>query len=392
MKKLLFACLILVIGNSVKAQSYYNTDISLTATNTDNLFKNYSNVTDHFSSLKGTINLYRTDIEQLSFFTEYTNYGNNPDLSNLKYGGGITLLPLSDSSDFTLFLNLNYQGYSYKDALTTNSSDFSNENIDGMISLGYQINEKTNIRIGLNSTVTGYASSSVTDKNLRDIFAGINISLFGSNAFDLEGGYSHEKYDYLPEYMILGNNYLHYAVRATDAYSILEKSDLNSYYLSLRYSRPLGNKSGLSLTYSFREFTKTQDSSMIYGYSTGYLSPWIASYAGNSIQAKIKSYLIPFTILNFGFGYWNSSYLKTLESIESFDDFLQEYIPITNTANGQLRNDDKYQMYLSFSIPIVTSSGRLFEPSIRIDYTDNNSSIANYTFSDFTASISLNIK
>ncbi len=389
-KLLVLSCFVLFFGNLVHAQSYYNTDITVTATNTDNLFKNYSNVTDHFSSLKGTINLYRTDIEQLSFFAEYTNYGNNPNLSNIKYGGGITLLPLSDSSEFTLFLNLNYQGYSYKNALTTNSSDFSNENIDGMISLGYQVNEKTNVRIGLNSTLTGYASSSVTDKNLRDIFAGINISLFGSNAFDLEGGYSHEKYDYLPEYH--PDFGIHYGVQPRNAYSILEDADLNSFYLSFRYSRPLGNKSGLSLTYSFREFTKSKDSSMIYGYSTGYLSPWIATYAGNSIQAKIKSYLIPLTILNVGFGYWNSSYLKTLESVESFDPFLQEYVYRTNTANGQFRDDDKYQMYLSFSLPIVTSSGRLFEPSLKIDYTDNNSSIANYTFSDFTASISLNIK
>ncbi len=386
--KLLFACFILVIGNSIQAQSYYNTDFSITASNTDNLFKNYSNVTEHFTSLKGTINLYRTDIEQLSFFADYTNYGNNPNLSNIKYGGGITLLPLSDSSEFTLFLNLNYQGYSYKNALTTNSSDFSNENIDGMISLGYQVNEKTNVRIGLNSTLTGYASSSVTDKNLRDIFAGINISLFGSNAFDLEGGYSHEKYDYLPEYH--PDFGIHYGIQPRNAYSLLEKSDLNSFYLSLRYSRPLGNKSGLSLTYSFREFTDFKDSSMIYGFSTGYLSPWVASYEGNSVQVKIKTYLIPFTILNFGFGYWNSSYLKTLEL--GYYDFLGELLSRVNTEDGQLRDDDKYQMFLSFSIPIVTSSGRLFEPSLKIDYIDNNSSIANYTFSNFTASISLNIK
>lgn len=411
--KILLICIIILSVASIQAQSYYNTDFTYSESSTNNLFKNATKVKDKFSSYNATLNLYPIHFVQFNIFSEYNYYGknsnltdiintlseyngfdNNSDLTNFKYGGGFTLLPLSDSSAFSLFINMNYQEYSYKDALTTNSSEFSDKDVNGIFSLGYQLNEKTNIRSGFNYVLTGYASDSVTDKKSNEIFAGLNFSIFGSNAIDIEGGYTFEKYDYLPEYKVyenLGGLVSPYDISPGKGYSFLEEADLNSFYFSFRFSRPLGQKTGIALNYSFREFTDIKDSSIIYGYSTGYLSPAISSYEGNSIQAKIKTYLIPYTILNIGMGYWNSSYLKILETIEIINEF-NEFENMTNTKNAEVREDDKYRIFASLSVPIVTSSGRLFEPSITLDYTDNESSIGNYTYSDFTATFSLNIK
>jgi len=380
---ILLLCLCLLLTTSLFGQSFYTADVSVSGTNTTNLFKNSSDSSDTYVSTKATLNLFALSFAKVNLFSEYTKYNKTSNLSNLNYGFGVTCIPFNDSSKFSAYMNVNVKGYNYKDTLTTLSSDFSDKEIKATMSIGYLINEKTRIRTGLNSNLTGFASDSVANKQPLELFTGINFSLFGANAIDIEAGYTKQKYDFLPIYRPLLTFNLPYAIRPADnAYTMLKESDLNSYYLSLRLSRPLGQKTGLSLNYSFREFTKVKDSSTILGSSTGYLSPWTNSYSGNSIQAKIKTFLVPYSIVNIGAGYWNSSFLNTLETVNF----------VTVTSNAEFRYDDKYRVFLTISTPIVTSSGRLLEPSLSLDYTDNKSTNANYTYSDFTISLSFNVK
>ncbi len=405
MKKIIFLISILLfVTGSLFGQTFYNAEVTVRASSTDNLFKNSSDSSDNFASTKASLNLYPLHFSEINIFTEYTKYNKNNNLSNLNYGGGLTLMPLSDSSLFSIYMNMNYKGYRYKEdtltTSTTSSTEFSDKNINGVVALGYQLNETTSLRTGFNYSLVGYASDSdfVSDKSLNEIFTGLNLSLFGSNAIDFEAGYSFEKYDYLPEYDSVFNRT--YGIDRINAYNRLEESDLNSYYVSLRYSRPLGKKTGFSLSYSYRNFTESKDSALILGSSSGYLSPWVNSYDGNTTLAKFKTYLVPYTIISFGVGYWNSSYLKTLESVSIlnplydpyYDDPSAEFTTTVHTRNAQGRNDDKYRIFMTVSVPIVTSSGRLFEPSLNIDYTDNESTIANYTYSDFSIILSINIR
>ena len=389
--RIIVILLIITAAASVSAGSFYNAELNLNGGSTSNLYKNQDDSSDVYSTINGTLNLFPTSFVEFNLLTDYTIYKNNSSLSNLKYGGGFTVLPLKDSSKFTILLTTNYQGYSYKDALTTNSSEFTDKGINGIFSLGYEFYENFHIRTGFNYTQTGYATEEVSDKKTNEIFGGINFSVFGSHAFDIEGGYSFEKYDYLPDvkeqYIIIGNDTLAsfiniYPIDSSNAYSSDIEDDLNSFYLSARYSRPLGNKTGLSITYSYRKFQEIKDSTFILGNSTGYLSPWVKSFEGSSIQAKIKTYMIPQFIITGGFGYWDKSHLRTLES----------YLGVVSTVNAADRADDMHRYFLTIQLPIVTASGRFFEPTLNIEFTNNNSSISNYDYTDFTITTGLNIR
>ena len=385
----LLICTLLIYSN-IQAQSFYSAEFLTGVNSTNNLFNYYSDSSDTYATSKLSVNLTPVSFGEINLFTGYTKYNKNNYLSNLNYGAGLTLIPLSDSLPLTLYINMTYQKYSYRDVLTTTSSEFSDRDAGGMISLAYQITDLTNFRLGYSYSLLGYASDSVTDKKSNSLFAGMNFSLFGSNSIDIEGGYSFEKYDYLPEY----DSVFHrtYGIDNKNGYLLLENADLKSIYLSLRYSRPISRKTGLSLSFAYKNFSEFQDSALILGSSTGYLSPWLSSYDGNATLIKIKTYSIPYAIINLGFGFWNSSYLKTLESELVYSELLEEYVYTTHTRNGRDRNDDKYRLFMSVAVPIVKSSGRLFEPSLNLDYTDNRSTIENFTYTDFTISLNLNIK
>ncbi len=399
MKKVLLTTItLLVLTGSLLGQSFYNADITINGTYTSNIYKNYLDSTDYFTSTKASLNLYPLAFSEFNFSTEYKRYNKNSSLTNLNYGAGVTILPLNDSSKFSVYMNINYQEYSYEEESTTvaiislrsYSSEYADKNINGTLSFGYLLNAKTNIRSGIKYTLTGYTSDSISDKTPVDLFTGINFSFFGKNAIDIEAGYTLEKYDYLPEF---SEPFGYYPIRATeDGYAFLEEADLNSYYFSIRYSRPIFDKTGISMSYNFRQFTDLKDSALLFGASTGYLSPWVSSYDGNSVQAILKTYIVPFTIVKIGGGYWNSIYLNTMESETIFDIFLQEEVQIIHTQFSKVRKDDKYRIFATFSTPIATSSGRLLVPSLTFDYTDNKSNIANYTYTDFTVSMGLNLR
>lgn len=389
MKKILIFT-ILFIASTISAGSFYTAEFDINGGSTSNLFKSHEEYSDVYTSLKGSINLYPSDFAEVNINSEYTKYNDFSDLSNMKYGGGLTVIPFNDSSKFKLFISGQYYGYKYKDVLTTNSSEFSDKDANGKVSFGYAFSSNINARTGVYFTSTGFASDSVSDKNFHNIFTGINVTAFGHNSFDIEGGFCFEKYDYVPEYR---ENYIItpfdtikftdiYIINPNEAYAIQKKSDLKSLYISSRLSRPVGNKTGLSLLYAYRGFTETQDSSVVYGYSTGYLSPWLNSYEGSTIQLKLKTYMLPHFILSAGFGYWDKAYLKVIESEGG----------VVSTVSAKFRKDDSRKYFLTIQLPFVTASGNFFEPTLNIEYTNNSSNIHEYEYTDFTVTTKLNIR
>lgn len=390
MKKILIILLLLTAQSF--AGSFYNIEFNLNSVNTDNLFNDSTNAKDFYSSIRSTANIYPIKNSELNVFAEYTNYGKNPNLSNITYGSGLTFLPLSDSSNFSLLFTGSFQKYSYKEALTTNSTEFVKQDISALAGFGYDVSKSIHLRTGVSWKSTGYASDDVPDKKLTEIFSGLNFTIFGSNSIDIESGYTYEKYNYLPEFkplmFIVGTDTIYtdpmiYAINTDeDAYGNQKDADLNAFYFSTRFSRPLGKKTGLSLIYYYRDFNDIKDSTLVLGYSTGYLSPWVSSYDGFSIQGKLKTYLIPKTITTFGYGYWDKNHLRVVERHDG----------IVSTVNTQGRADSMRKLFLTIQFPIVLPSGRFVEPVLNVEFTNNNSTVDVYNYDDFTVSTGLTFR
>ena len=114
-KTTLILVVLLLLTSTMYGQSFYNADITLSGTHTNNLFKNSYDSTDYLSSIEGSLNLYPVSSGELNLFTKYTNYQNNSFLSNVNYGIGFTLIPLSDSSKYSIYLNMSHKGFKYKE-------------------------------------------------------------------------------------------------------------------------------------------------------------------------------------------------------------------------------------------------------------------------------------
>jgi hypothetical protein len=210
-----------------------------------------------------------------------------------------------------------------------------------------------------------FINSEQADKEILGVFSGLNISFLGKNSLDMEAGYSFAQ------------------LRAIDTATIytypqhIEEydGDLKSFYFSPRYSRPLGKKVGLAITYYFAQFLGDDDP-VVYSYSTGLLSPWASVWEGNSITMNLKSYLMPKMIMTAGLGYWNKLYIRTLR----VPDWLEE------------RKDDLSRYFFGFSWPMPSAGGIYFEPSLQINFSNCTSSLKLYDYSDFAVTVGFLIR
>ena len=124
------------------------------------------------------------------------------------------------------------------------------------------------------------------------------------------------------------------------------------------------------------------DDQIIFGFATKFLSPWASVWEGQSITASLKSFLIPKLILTAGAGYWDKTFLKSIESDYKF------YIQILiDDPPVRRRHDWQTRYYGSIQLPITTHSGTFIEPSLRVDYTKNYSSLALYRYSNYSMSL-----
>jgi hypothetical protein len=153
----------------------------------------------------------------------------------------------------------------------------------------------------------------------------------------------------------------------------LRNATLRSIYISPRFSRPLGSKTGMNLTLLFRNFQNAGDA-LVLGSTTGLLSPWSSVWEGKSITLTVKTYLVKTLTLSAGVGYWSKTYLQTLEQ--------EDYAWRADWGTG--REDIQKRVYLQILRPITPWRDCLLQPKIQVDYTHNNSTNELFKFSGFS--------
>jgi hypothetical protein len=122
---------------------------------------------------------------------------------------------------------------------------------------------------------------------------------------------------------------------------------------------------------------------LVYGASIGLLSPWTSVWEGHSISLSLKSFLIPTVMLTTGIGYWDETFISTLDDVLPYPDggFLIYIIPVG-------RKDEQRKFYLQLQRPVSTPLGVL-QPNLRVDYVDNDSTNDLFDYFGFSISVGM---
>ncbi len=377
---------------------------------TDNLFSDSTRQKDSYAQSGAVISYYPFSNFKLELNGDYTYYNEINGLSNFGSGFDITWLPLEESSPLSLYINYNLSILRYRDVFEYHNNDNYNfsislSNRNGNIfrlRAGFQYRRSDYINEPEDPPDTGFVIFETFDtprdnENL-EFFIGTNFSLPGKNVIDLEIGYAAMNITYAPRPTdstidfsdpMSGNrirrDYLS-PVRDT-----LQDDKLWSLYFSPRFSRPIGSKTGINITYIYRQFLNPDqyvipgmpDSSISGISSTGFLSPWISVYEGHSISTTFKTYIIPGFILTGGAGYWKKNFLLTEE---------ERGLEMAPPNIIKDRIDEQNRFYINIQKPFTFRNGLFLEPAILIDYSDNNSSNDFYDYTGLTFSAGITFR
>jgi hypothetical protein len=159
--------------------------------------------------------------------------------------------------------------------------------------------------------------------------------------------------------------------------SALSDGTIRSYYISPRFSRPLGEKTGLNITFLYRYF-KDADETSVYAPLNSLLSPWTTVWQGTSIVATIKTYVIRNLTISGGAGYWNKSFLATVKPPRVVRKFS--------------RDDDQEKVFVQVVRPITAWRDASLQPRVRIDYSHDDSTNKLYKYSGFSIETGISLK
>lgn len=375
---LIIAILVAAASGSAVGQNSILADFSISGGYTENLLNDSSDIGDSFSSYTGKVRFYPFPALEVSGRTGYTYYGDQYNLSNFDGGVGVVYIPTRDESPFSLYVAANFDGRRYRQEFQA----FDENSFDATVSAGYRVSPTLATRIGIVMRSTAYISSESGDKSSWEAFTGVNFTPYGRNSLDVELGYGTARYNYIR--LRSPDPPWDYLIDVPGPESLLRGGGLQSLYLAQRYSRPLGFKTGLNITYMFRTFMNSEDG-LVYGASIGLLSPWTSVWEGHSITINLKSFLIPTVMLTTGAGYWEKTFFSTVEGQDVLPYLEDTFIIIVRPVG---RADVQRKFYLQLQRPVSTPLGVL-QPNVRVDYVDNDSTNDLFDYSGFSISVGL---
>ncbi len=358
---------------AVSARADYAFEVSFDHGRVGNLYLNSKDIDDSYLTERASLRYYPISQVEIDLSGTDTYYRDSSHLSNMLYSGKITFIPISERLPFSVHLSGVYDNVEYRER----SKVFDNNNSRWAASLGYRLSSVVNLRAGSRLTATRYPNSEAidTDHEKYELFAGVNLSLLNANSVDIEAGLGRMDFVFLDKPGPDG--YRPFGLPA----DMLEGS-LRSYYVSPRFSRSLGSRTGLSISYTYREFTSSEEI-VIFGFETEFLSPWASIYEGSSISVKLKSYLIPRVVVTAGAGYWDKTYLTTLEK------WTNPLYGGEEWRRSAKRHDYFTRLYMSLQRPVSFGASGMLEPTVTVDYSHNNSIKELYDYSGTTVSVTI---
>lgn len=383
---LIITGLILAILPCVSASGDLILEVGLNGGYTDNLLSDSTSLSDRHSSESVSVRYYPHSSLEISGTADHSYYDRVLRLSNVHTALTVTYIPTKAGARFSLYTSGTYGGRRYRSEL----DDYDNNDFSGSVSAGYKLLPNMLVRAGVNVKGTAYLAYDSGDQESFEVFSGLNFSLPYQNAFDLEIGYGETGLKYYPDVDSLTRKIIVTTIDPGDPEAALLEGQIKSIYISPRISRPIGSKTGVSLTLTNRIF-QNSDSKVVAGASVGLLSPWTALWDGWSATFNVKSYLVPSFVISAGAGYWEKTFIDVIES----DDF-PSFIPND-------RQDYQRRYFLSFTRP-VTFGGIVLQPNLQLNYIDNESNMTShrvdaesratdlYDYSGFSAALGLSFR
>lgn len=349
--------------------------------------------------------------------TSYENFGQDTiitwgedldevleSLSTVTTGLHLTYIPTPANSRFSVYINGGVGRRSYDDrespgvdtinhrgTVTLLNRDFQRYNTtdyDLTAATGYQYSPRVHLRSELAYIYNDYTNAvvlndMVNSKRTIDAVVGGNWSIKGSNVLDLEVGLS----DQTINRTFVDTTLEFPSPGVTDTTESSGSPDLKTQtlYLSPRFSRKLGERTGVTLTGTYRSFVTGSDI-IVAGEAAQLLDPFATVWEGSGVMLSIKTFLIPRLITTLGVGYWDKTYLRHLEG---YDD---ERYPSRQYRVAE-RIDKKSSIYMGLQMPLPKTWGGLnIEPVLSVEYGDNSSTIETYDYFGWDLALGVSVK
>jgi len=364
--------IVIMLFSPVLSNANVASEFGVNSGYTQNLIKDSSDIDDSYYTMSEKLRYHPLSFVEFNLLGEYTHYDSITGLSNFLGGGGFTLIPTKADADIALHISGNFNTQRYREAF----KGFNNNNADVSVGIQSKFGSWVHHRAGFLLNSTSYLDSKRFDQKSYEIFVGINVVCPWENSLDLEVGHGGLKYNSIREdiFGVLPNP-------GEDELNdtMFVERNINSFYISPKVSRPLGTKTGINIAFTRRYFADT-DIGYVFGSSNENLSPWASLWEGNSITSTVKTFLIPTFIATSGIGYWEKRYLKTLEKDQYY------------LNQAEARVDYQSRFFLKLQRPFSMRSGYFIEPSIYMEYTNNESSKDLYDYSDWSISLGIVFK
>ncbi len=324
-----------------------------------NLIKDNNDIYDVYTTTSGRVYLYPVSFAEINGGVDYTYYSRTYRINDFTSGGEITLIPNLKDSPLIPYAKSSFYGSRYRAAY----SGFNNNSGDMTAGLLYRAAGQMYFRMGGKYNQTSYVDNDIYDQKSYEFFAGVNATILHNNTIDIEAGFGKADYSSFREDLDPFAPNADIIDSIPDTFLVSKK--LNSYYISPRFSRPLGAKTGLSITYTYRNFTNDKDG-IVFGSSNENLSPWSSLWEGHSVTATIKTLFFTDAIVTAGLGYFEKHFLRTIEEGLT-------HINLIYTQLDPQRHDYQTRFFLKIQRPIATRSGWFIEPSLSVEFVNNES-------------------
>ncbi len=292
---------------------------------------------------------------------EYTYYENTFRLSSNLSKFSFGFVPTRETSPWTIYLSGGLNLLRYQ----RSTMSFDNDSYDMLAAIGWQVADQLSFRTGYGFNANTYIRSEVSDLLKYSTFMGGNWSFLGSNTIDLELGYSITAFSFVPDTIVIIDTL--YRDLTVDDY--FTDGYLLAFYLSPRFSRSIGPKTGISLEFNYQSFSN-EDHSVIIISEFEHISPFAGVSEGKSIELDLKTYQFSNMIVTTGVGYWYKKYLRLLDG--PFER--------TRVDLAERRVDELSRWYLSLELPVAIGHSDLLKSFWKIDYTNNISNFDQFKY------------
>lgn len=381
--------LAVVLAGPVGAFSNIEWEGAINGGYTNNLFAESSGLDDSYSTYLGSVRFYPLASTQVSVRGEYTYYGQMYDLSNVVGGAAVKWIPTSAGSAWSFYVESSFDMRRYRSVF----EDFDNNRATVKAALGRVISPHLHVRAGTRATAVSYKNTEATtdaDYEQYEGFLAGNVTFLGPTSLDVEAGVGLTNYSFIdatvhdtfPDFFDLEDPFGEF----------LSEGNFTSFYVSPRLTRSIGTRTGVSVTYTYRHFADIEQS-VVLGYATNSLSPWASFFDGSSVNIRVKTYLIPYLTVSGGAGYWDKTYLRSLEMVTKPADWNPEFLieELSDPKDAPVRQDEQTRVYLGIS-RMLPVGGMAVEPSLSIDYTHNTSTLDTYDYSSTGVMLGLVIR